>query len=101
MRDALAALKPLMECLVPGQTHFVSDATRALEEVDIDILPRMPGSPDIGALTHIDATARPGRVLEWMARAGWPVNFVGGGWKQNEGLSLFAPSAFAEQMLEA
>lgn len=101
MRDALAALKPLMECLVPVQTHFVIDATRALEEVDIDILRRMPVSPDIVALTHIDETARPGRVLEWMARAGLPVNFVGSGWKQNEGLSLFSPSAFAEQMLEA
>src|SRR5690625_6548997 len=59
MRDALAALKPLMECLVPVQTHFVIDATRALEEVDIDILRRMPVSPDIVALTHIDETARP------------------------------------------
>ena len=101
MRDALASLKPLMECLVPVQTHFVLDATRALDEVDIDLLRRMPVSPDIVALTHLDETSRPGRVLEWVVRAGLPVNFVGSGWKQNDGLSLFSPSTFAEQMLEA
>lgn len=101
MRDALAALKPLVQRLVPLQTHFVIDATRALDELDPELLRRMPVAPDLVALTHMDETARPGRTWEWLVKANLPVNIVGLSNDMRSGLTTFSAAAFAERLLEA
>ncbi len=101
MRDMLAQLRPFAPHLVPAQTQFVLDATRALDDLDPELLRRMPVSPDVIALTHMDETSRPGRIFEWIRQASLPVNLVGSAATLSDGLSTFSPSAFAEHMLEA
>lgn len=101
MRDALAEMRPFLRELVPSQTHFVLDATRALDEMDPELLRRMPIAPDLIALTHMDETERPGRIFEWLRRAALPVNVVGASAALRDGLVSFSPSVFAEALLEA
>lgn len=99
MRDALARLRPFIQQLTPVQTHFVLDATRALDDLDAELLKRMPVSPDVIAITHMDETTRPGRVLEWLRNAGLPVNLVGSSPEIDGGLTTFSPADVAEQLL--
>ncbi len=99
MRDTLAGLRPFIDQLIPAQVFYVLDATRALDELDPELLRRMPVAPDAIALTHMDETSKTGRVFDWLRRAELPVNLASSSSAMDGGLTTFSPAEFAEQLL--
>lgn len=99
-RRLLVHVKRLVGPITPLQVQFVVNATRSLDELDRELIERLPLRPDVLALTHLDETRRLGRVAEWLMALEMPVQFTSSGAHVPDGIGAFSPSGFLEEMLD-
>jgi flagellar biosynthesis GTPase FlhF len=85
---------------VPIQVHLVLNATRALEDFEVEYIQRLPLQPDLVALTHLDETRSWGRVTEWMLDMKLPVQFASTSQRIPDGVGAFSPTWFIEEMMK-
>ena len=98
-RKMLLALKRIIEPLLPIQVHMVLNATRALDEFELEYIQRLPIRPDAIAFTHLDETLGLGRLAEWMIQTQLPVQFASSSPVAPDGVGAFTPSWFVEEMM--
>ncbi len=99
-RRALRRIRRIVDPLMPLQVHLTLNVTRTLDDFDADFLKRMPLRPDAVALTHLDESAKWGRIAEWLLALDKPVHFVSTGQRVPDGVEAFTPSWFVEEMMD-
>ena len=98
-RKMLLYMKRIIEPLLPIQVHLILNATRALDEFDLNYIQRLPIRPDSIAFTHLDETQGLGRLAEWMIQTKLPVQFASSSPVAPDGVGAFTPSWFVEEMM--
>ncbi len=96
---AAKRINRLLRPLLPLQVQFVLSATRTLDDFDDDYFRRLPIHPDAVALTHLDESARWGRLAEWMMTIDRPIQFVSTGPRVPDGVESFAPTWYIETLM--
>ena len=99
-QQQLRRLKEIVAPVMPLQVHLVLNVTRTLDNFDPDYLEALPIRPDGIALTHLDETAKWGRIAEWLLALEKPVHFVSTGPGVPDGVESFSPSWYVEQLME-
>jgi flagellar biosynthesis protein FlhF len=99
-RKMLAHVKRLVAPIVPLQVQLVLNATRALEDIDTEMVQRLALRPDVLALTHLDETPGWGRIAEWLIALKLPVRFVSTSPRVPDGVIAFSPTWFVEELMK-
>lgn len=99
-RKMLLYVKQLVDPIMPLTVQFVVNATRAIEDLDLDYVKRLGLRPNVLALTHLDETFGWGRIAEWLMAMKMPVQFASTSPRVPDGVVAFSSTWFVEEMMK-
>ena len=96
----LRHVKRLVDPIMPLRVQFVLNATRSLDDFNVEFVKGLALRPEAVALTHLDETQGWGRIAEWLMNLEMPVQFVSTNSAVPDGVISFSPTWFVEEMMK-